>query len=224
MINYPVTIVDNFLDDPEALRKYALGLDYKPESKDSDYPGLRSDRLDLINLELFRKIGNKIVRLFYFTNNKAILWNWVADAYFQKVGLDNGNLGWVHRDRDICLTAIVYLNPDLTVGTTIFKKIDTLEDSMKTFCNNRINLTTNELDRKLYNEKYQETIKVSGLYNRLLTFEGTCYHAPQDYVPNSADDFRLTLIYYFKHIIVNYDGYIQSPLTRMYTGESFDSI
>ena len=101
MINYPVSIVDNFFQDPNSIRQYALELDYRPESKDSDYPGLRSRRFDQINLDLFKRIGNKIVRLFYFTNSKAILWNWVAEAYFQQVRPGHGNLGWVHRDRDI---------------------------------------------------------------------------------------------------------------------------
>lgn len=224
MINYPVSIVDNFFEDPDSIRAYALGLEYHKEGPDSDYPGLRTGRLDLVNNDLFRRIGNKIARLFYFTNHKGIIWNWVAESYFQKVSLNNGNLGWVHRDRDVCLTAIVYLNPDSHVGTDIYKKNNTLDDTMRLFCNKDSSAEDFEISRQEYNKEYTKTMQISGLYNRLITYDGTHYHAPQDFLPNDEHDFRLTLIYYFKHIIVNYDGVIQSPVTRMHTGDAFDTI
>ena len=62
MKNYiiPTTIVDDFFDDPELVRKFALEQEYKSDP-DLKWPGARSAELHSVDPNFF---GNTIQRFF----------------------------------------------------------------------------------------------------------------------------------------------------------------
>lgn len=66
---YPVTVVENFYENPDAVRTFALNQKYKfrSEIKDTPYvfPGCRSKDLSSINKPLFEKVSKKIISLFH---------------------------------------------------------------------------------------------------------------------------------------------------------------
>jgi len=79
-MTYPVTIVDDFFDDPDEIVKLAEELKwYPPET--GNWPGLRTKQLHLENERLFNYIGEKIQHLFHDT----IPDYWELQAHFQKI-------------------------------------------------------------------------------------------------------------------------------------------
>jgi hypothetical protein len=114
---WPTLCVDNFFNNPEEVKKYALSLEYSA-SDDGTWPGKRSKPLDKINFNFFKFVTTKIIRLLYPMNVEDL--GWKAYASFQKI---DGNLysepGWVHRDMDE-FTAIIYLSHHENCGTSIF--------------------------------------------------------------------------------------------------------
>jgi hypothetical protein len=65
VIRYPITIVDNFYEDPDSVRDFALGLDYySPKEQDNSegiYPGKRT-----------KELGPKYPGFFYYSVNKLL--------------------------------------------------------------------------------------------------------------------------------------------------------
>ena len=59
---FPTTIIDNFFDDPYAVRKLALSTKFYP-NKDGRWPGARSDRINNIDYELFSDNGYVLIVL-----------------------------------------------------------------------------------------------------------------------------------------------------------------
>ena len=62
---YPVTVVDNFYDNPDAIRKFALAQKYqfchdRPDIKHV-YPGSRTKGVFDLDVELHEKICKKLV-------------------------------------------------------------------------------------------------------------------------------------------------------------------
>ena len=79
-MTYPVTIVDDFFDDPDEIVKLAEELKwYPPET--GNWPGLRTKQLHLENDRLFTYIGEKIHHLYHDT----IPDYWELQAHFQKI-------------------------------------------------------------------------------------------------------------------------------------------
>ena len=81
-MTYPVTIVDDFFDDPDEIVELAESLKwYPPET--GNWPGLRTKQLHLENERLFNYIGEKIHHIFHDT----IPTYWELQAHFQKINL-----------------------------------------------------------------------------------------------------------------------------------------
>ena len=58
MFNYPVTIIDNFYDNPEEIRDFALKHNFFP-TEEGFYPGRRTEKLNITNRVHFPgRVGN----------------------------------------------------------------------------------------------------------------------------------------------------------------------
>ena len=60
----PITIVDNFLDEPQHFVEFANRLDYRPCPKGL-WPGRRSDKLHEVAFPLYDNIATRIMALFH---------------------------------------------------------------------------------------------------------------------------------------------------------------
>ena len=126
MINFPTLCVDGFYKDPDAMREYALSLDYNTD--DGRYPGKRTKPLHTINPPLFDKICLKFFSLFY--NYEVEGANWNVKTYFElndPLSKDENsyfNKGYIHKDDSCILAGIVYLTPIINknTGTSIFRQ------------------------------------------------------------------------------------------------------
>jgi hypothetical protein len=111
---YPVTVIENFYEDPDAVRQFALSQKYQfrhQMAKDAGYvfPGGRTKDLSLINKPLFEKVCTKIVSVFHNADHDHM--RWLMTTSFQYVGAEYGR-GVIHTDSNTIFAAVLYLSPD----------------------------------------------------------------------------------------------------------------
>jgi len=208
MHNIPVTVLDNFFDNPDAVRELALQQEFKP-SEYGLWPGKRTKQLHEISHSLHDTVCNRLFSLFYNFKTEGIRWK--VEGSFQKVD-KSYNTGWVHADTDqSILSGIIYLTPnaDIKSGTSIYrqkpsdpfariKHVDAKAANYK----NEISNTDIEKYRLENNAQFEETIKVGNVYNRLLAFDSHMLHAAQDFFGDeSEDNERLTLVLFATSLI-----------------------
>jgi hypothetical protein len=207
MRNFPVVIVDKFFKDPDKVRNFALHQEFKRDET-SNYPGLRTDRLSLIDHNLHNEFLKKFFSIYYDFKFEEV--NWIVSAQFQKTE-NNFNTGWVHSDNDgnanCKIAGIVYLTPNapLNSGTSIYKvKNNILIPSLNSEAKHAhyfSNGNSEELKniKELEREQFEETINVSNVYNRLISFEANEYHAAQNYFGQDNES-RLILVFFVTKI------------------------
>lgn len=212
----PVTVLDNFFDDPDSIRTWALTQEFFSDPL-GNWPGKRTKPLGQLNSEFLHFLSSKFITLFYNFDLEKV--NWQVDAMFQLVDKDYG-AGWVHDDGIAQITGLVYLTPgaSLKSGTSIFRKKSELAFSNpinstiknKLFQKN-IPLAEAEEYRLQNNEIYEETINISNVYNRLVSFDSNLHHAAQDFFVGENET-RLTLIFFVNQLLST-----RSPVLRSRT-------
>jgi hypothetical protein len=199
MKNFPTIVIDNFYNDPDKIRDFALKQDFL---EPGNYPGKRTKPLHEINKDLFIEFTSKLFSIYYYEN---ITWN--VETSFWKVGtLDNDplspkNMGWIHEDG--CLVAgVVYLSPGLNknLGTTIYKQKNEIPKhnmSMNKFYSNG---EDDRFDEGIINNNscYEETTRIHNEYNRLVCFDGKVPHSPSGYY--MKDEIRLNQVFFIYEV------------------------
>jgi hypothetical protein len=212
----PVTIFDNFFDDPDKVRRWALQQEYLPDS-DGRWPGLRTKPVHELDDPFFQSTCRKFFSQFYDLRLDQEI-QWEVSMNFQIVH-EGYDCGWIHSDQETAqLTGIVYLSPNsnLNGGTSIYREKSNLiqhvhhngkykEDSYK----NNMTIEDAKKYKKEHNEQYEETIRVSNVYNRLISFDSHLHHAAQDFFGEGKDS-RLTLVFFVNRLFVN-----NTPVSRV---------
>jgi hypothetical protein len=216
----PTTIIDNFFDDPYAVRQF--GLQFSKEIQIIDiknniaYRGKRSDCLSEIHPHLFNLISKKFFSSFYDLSSEKI--EWVADIRYQ---LTDGSFGpgWVHKDSPALITGIIYLNPGASIesGTSLYQPKNIackqLYENIKKDANQNIDLRNSEYYvkcREENNSQFVETVRVNNIFNRLVAFDSSVYHCGTNFFGETAESSRLTIVFFIHKLIVN-----QTPITRI---------
>ena len=198
---YPTYVVDNFFDDPDTIVELANSISFP--SKGDTAPGARTLPLYETHNDFFNWSGRRMLSVI-FPNGQT---PFTARAFFQKIPKTVSEADFIHQDTDFKLTAIIYLNKKGSDGTSLFKP--------KTFLNLDLK-GTNKYDYYKFPEKYKgdklkelrvekealrdkfdETLSVAGIYNRLFMFDGHQYHSQH---PNINKEERLTYIVFFYKI------------------------
>lgn len=211
----PVILVDNFFDDPDAIRNYALSLEFK--KTEGSYPGLRTNLLDTINPVFFNELSLKIFSLLFDFQTQRVGGH--LQACFQIITEDYEE-GWVHSDlNDWALAGIIYLNPNapLTGGTSLYKLKDgnehpkTNDYKDKFYSKENIDINDYRKHRNEHNNHYEKTLEISNVYNRLVMYNTDRLHRGDIFFGNDFQTGRLTLVFFAK--IYN-DG-VLCPIERM---------
>lgn len=203
---YPVTIVENFYEDADAVRSFALSqkYQYRHQLKDVPYvfPGARTKDLSVINKPLFEKVSNKIISLFH--NSEYEHMRWAISTNFQSVSEDYGR-GVIHTDGNAVFAAVLYLSPDapLDSGTSLFrrnKQFDqaayekALKENDKRFAAGTIAMDTG------YHSMFDEIVRINNVYNTLILYEGRHYHAANKFFGKTLKDSRLAQVFFVSSI------------------------
>ncbi len=216
---WPNICVDNFFDNPENIIQFSNSLQYFPNLKS---PGVQSKPLHEINNNFFSYVNLKILSILYPNNYLDLHFN--ALSYFVKVPPNLEGDGWVHHDGEIFqMTSIVYLSKNINAGTSIYKlkkeweRHDNNKVKHKHFENIHNNIINKKINdyRDLNNSFYEKTIEYKAIYNRLISFDSSSFHAAEPYKNKNSNEERLTLISFFKNICYAEDKMLRYPLTEL---------
>lgn len=203
---YPVTVVENFYEDPDAMRAFALKQKYEflTDRKDAQYvyPGSRTKDLVDLDAKLQEKVLKKFISVFH--NSQYDVMRWAVSTNFQSVTEEYGT-GVLHTDHNTILAAVLYLTPDapLNAGTSLFKPNKTfdeakykkaLEDNDDRFRAGQIQMDTS------YHSMFDEIVRVNNVYNTLIIYEGRMHHAANGFFGNNLENSRLSQVFFINRI------------------------
>jgi len=203
-MTYPITIVDNFFEDPDKIVEFAESLEYT--LNDGRYPGYRSPLLSDVNREFDNFLQKKYINLFYhdpdiigwrFSNSFQKVWPHHEDQYHAM------NRGMMHRDGMWQMGGIVYLtkDPEPDTGTSLYNFKYGYDPKMSDnlFAMHQQLNRREEVDPDVYQKEYDfyadhfvETVRVDNVYNRLVIFNSQQWHGIKTY-GTRKDRPRLTL-------------------------------
>jgi len=181
---FPITIIDNFYENFNEVKKYALDSEYVEKVKFT-MPGVHTKSLSEINPLLFNKCTKKLLSAFY--DRKAIQnISFECRTKFEKIypyGKNYSKEGWIHKDDDNKLSAILYLNGEYDEGTSFYvnKNLGFPDNSLtqykyELYVGNNPNV--NEYNNCLlkHNSQFKEILKVPLIENRLVIFDSSIFH------------------------------------------------
>jgi len=215
MKHFPTFSVDNFYDDPNSVREFALAQEFTA-SDEGRYPGKRTKSIYELNPKLFDTFCSRFFGIFYdFSNTKV---EWAVETSFQLIepygDIPGINQGWIHKDHDSLCGGVIYLNPTSSnnVGTSTWQlkpgeEFDLDQNLKHKF--NRGEVTDLEWyadELKKANDKFHNPVIFSNVYNRMIAFDGETYHKIDGF---ALDEPRLTQVFFIKEIVTN-----TTPLTR----------
>ena len=198
---YPSYIIDNFFDNPDTIVKLANNISFPHKGDQS--PGERTDTLHETHNDFFQWSALRMLSA-VFPGEK---FNFIAKSRFQKISKNLSEVDFIHQDKDTKLTAVVYLNKNGSSGTSLFKPKTFVTLSLKDSTKydyfkypekyKKSKLKELQREKEVLYDRFEETLSVSGVYNRLFMFDGHQYHAQH---PNTNKEERLTYIVFFSKI------------------------
>ena len=216
---YPVTIVENFYENPDAIRKFALAQEYTfchdRLNMEYVYPGSRTKDLFDLDSKLHEKICKKLVSVYH--NAEYDLMRWAISTSFQSVAAEYGQ-GVIHTDHNTVFAAVLYLSPDapLSAGTSLFKKNKTFDEKkyQQALNDNDARFKAGEIAMDTsYHSMFDEIVRVNNVYNTLIIYEGRHFHAANHFFGKTLKDSRLAQVFFVNKI----DAQKQSvfPISRV---------
>lgn len=199
----PTIVMDNFYDDPDLWREYALDQEFFKGDRGS-WPGLRTELLHNLNRPLFEVTLKKLL---FILKDYGITEVTELQTGFQIIDETYGR-GWVHDDDPkLQVAGVIYLNPDAPVGsgTTIYKDCHDFngEKFTQIFMDDVLQASPEERERhaKYRAEQvshFEPLITVENVYNRLIMFDSRCWHSADNFFGKEKHDARLTQVFFIK--------------------------
>lgn len=177
-MNLELLIIDNFYENPDSVRNYALSQDF---SVKGNYPGSRT-------------------KPYLPDDVKSCIEYWMAFAgpvthWFEDQGYTGAfqlataqDRTWIHADHHNVWAGVCYLTPDapFTGGTALYRHKETGE----------FRRTNKDHDGYDYT-KWDQFDRIGNKYNRLIIYRGDLFHASLDYFGNSKETGRLFQTFFF---------------------------
>ncbi len=202
---YPVTVVDNFYENPDEIRRFALAQDYKfcHEIKNINYtfPGSRTEDLSVIHPELLQKCCQKLTSLFHNFDHDVMRWK--ITSCFQSVTQEYER-GVIHHDNNTVFAGVLYLAPNAPKSSgTILYKTGTSFDSIayqQALLRNDERFKMNQPVDTSYHDMFDEIVKVENVYNTLILYEGHHHHAANEFFGNTRETSRLAQVFFCQRV------------------------
>jgi FkbM family methyltransferase len=189
-----VLVFDNFYDDPDSVRDYALKLNYQPPDNHGAV-GFRSEEGRKI-FKGTKEFFEKVLDCHISDGNSDGGWNYSTNGCFQ--WCDKSTPLVYHADSQE-YAGIIYLTPDAppNTGTSfyrhkkyksmngweIFKNKDWYEGTIKEYHTDP--------------EPWEMVDSIGNVYNRLVIFKSTNIHAVTEYFGENINDSRLFQLFFF---------------------------
>jgi len=215
---YPVTVISDFYESPDEIRKYALAQKYTycHEMKGIDYvfPGSRTKDLKDLSQSLYEKICKKLISVFHIPEHD--LMRWQINTSFQIVESEYDH-GLIHQDQNTVFAGVLYLTPDapLDSGTSLFRKNSTYDEDLywKLIKENDERFKRKETIDFSYHNMFDEVVRVNNVYNSLILFEGDIHHCANQFFGKTKEDSRLAQVFFITKIDANKES--SFPLLRV---------
>ena len=209
---FPSLCVDNFYNNPDVIREFALSLELKATTN-VPWPGKRSPSLDVVNPVFFKNFCDKLFCLsFDFKKTSSV--KWAVETYFQIAEPDQYstiNKGWIHSDYKP-YAGVIYLTPgiDMDCGTSLFKPKNSfdipinLEEKQNMFLNFDKNKTEFYYEKLQENNSlFEETVNFKNIYNRIVAYDGFQYHGVNKFTGHDNRP-RLTQVFFIQEVSSDY--------------------
>ena len=215
---YPVTVISDFYENPDEIRKYALAQKYTycHEMKDIDYvfPGSRTKELRELSQSLYEKVCKKLISVFHLPEYDVMRWQ--INTSFQIVEAEYGH-GLIHQDQNTVFAGVLYLTPDapLDSGTSLFRKNASYDEDLywKQIKDNDERFKRKEHIDFSYHQMFDEVVRVNNVYNSLILFEGDIHHCANQFFGETKQDSRLAQVFFITKIDANKES--SFPLLRV---------
>lgn len=215
---YPVTVISDFYENPDEIRKYALAQKYTycHQMKDIQYvfPGGRTKELRELSQSLYEKICKKLISVFHIPEHDVMRWQ--INTSFQIVEDEYGH-GLIHQDQNTVFAGVLYLTPDapLNSGTSLFRKNKNYNEDLywKKIKENDERFKRKEPIDFSYHEMFDEVVRVNNVYNSLILFEGDIHHCANQFFGKTKQDSRLAQVFFITKIDANKES--SFPLLRV---------
>lgn len=215
---YPITVISDFYDKPDEIRKYALSQKYTycHEVKNIQYvyPGSRTKELRDLSFSLYEKICKRLISVFHIPEHDVMRWQ--INTSFQIVEGEYGS-GLIHQDQSTIFAGVLYLTPvaSLDSGTSLFKKNETYDEELykKLIAENDEHFKNKEPIDFTYHAMFDEVIRVNNVYNTLILFEGDIHHCANKFFGKTKNDSRLAQVFFITKIDANKES--SFPIIRM---------
>jgi hypothetical protein len=203
---YPVTIIENFYDDPDAIREFALKQEYTYCDGRGDieyvYPGGRSKDIFDLDAALQKKICNKMISVFH--NSEHDVMQWAISTNFQSV-TEEYKEGVIHTDQNTIFAGVLYLSPDapLNSGTSLYRtgpNFDKKAYKAALADNDKSFRAGNHVIDTGHHAMFEEIVRVNNVYNTLILYEGRHFHSANDFYGKTVADSRLTQVFFVNKI------------------------
>ena len=203
---YPVAIIENFYENPDAMREFALAQQYVSlkDKKNATYvyPGTRTNDLVDLDKALHEKVIKKLVSVFH--NAEYDYMRWAISSSFQSVTEEYAQ-GVIHTDQNTVFAGVLYLTPDapLNGGTSLFKPNKSFNAEQYERClvenDERFKAGQIVMDTS-YHSMFDEIVRVNNVYNTLILYEGRHYHAANQFFGKTLQDSRLAQVFFVNKI------------------------
>lgn len=208
---FPSICVDNFFNNPDHVRKFALSLEYEDCSVSGGiWPGKRTKELSSINPDYHKDFTHKVLSLF-FDRKRFNNLQFEIQTYFQltepnQYGKENLT-GWVHDDGFAPFAGVVYLSKDINpeCGTSICSKKSLYSAERNIHIKHEMFKNYNAENEQFYkdsmeinNSQFVETVRFSNIYNRLIAYDGAQFHVVNNLYGDNEP--RLTQVFFFNSI------------------------
>lgn len=215
----PVMSVENFYEDPGAVREFALQQEFTP-SEGGKWPGVRTQPIHNLNEELFNSFCRRLFGMLFDFATTKVEWNvGTAFQFVEPTDAPTGsplNTGWIHVDDVALFAGVIYLDedPDPKAGTSVYTpKQRVPSDVYKGWVKTKENYyqygVDNGYEKTLsqHHDWFDESVRVNNAYNRMVIFDGGQFHAGHF----SSTKPRLTQVFFVNSL----DTDSPPPLVRL---------
>jgi hypothetical protein len=203
---YPVAVVENFYDNPDAIRKFALAQQYtychERDNLEFVYPGGRTKDLVDLDINLQAKVCQKLISVFH--NSDYDVMRWAISTNFQSVTKEFKD-GVIHTDQNTIFAGVLYLTPDapLASGTSLWKKNKNFNEKLyeEALSRNDKKFRAGEIEMDTdYHHMFDEIVRVNNVYNTLILYEGRHFHCANQFFGDSLKTSRLAQVFFINKI------------------------
>lgn len=195
----PVTILDNFYNDPYKIREYALAQSFT-RHEGASWPGLRTKMLLDLDKDMYKSFVDKMLAVCFNLPTDHIGCN--VDVFFQTTA-EHYEEGWIHTDTGVSFAGVIYLSPNplIDAGTSIYQENGVLQEydqypKVEFYNGETTDISKYRNLRDTHNSNFTKTIDVSNVFNRLVLFSGEEWHRESKFFGSSLTDSRLTQVFF----------------------------